>query len=66
MVETKAKEDMKSTEVQAKADAAVQWCKHASDYTASVGGKPWKYLLLPHDGVNESKCLLDYLQYQMA
>lgn len=66
MAETKAKDELKSGEVLAKADAAVQWCKHASEYAASVGGKPWKYLLIPHDGVSESKRLVDYLQYQQA
>lgn len=65
MAETKSKDDMKDGEVLAKADAAVQWCKHASDYAQSVGGKPWKYLLVPHDGVREDKRLVDYLQYQL-
>jgi type III restriction enzyme len=65
MAETKSKDELKSADVVAKADAAVQWCKHASDYAGSVGGKPWKYLLVPHDGVSESKRLLDYLQYLM-
>ena len=64
MAETKARDDMASVEVKTKADAAVQWCKHASDYAQSVGGKPWKYLLVPHDGVSESKRLVDFLQYQ--
>jgi type III restriction enzyme len=64
MAETKARDDMQSTQVIAKAYAAVQWCKHASDYAASVGGKPWKYLLVPHDEVSESKRLVDYFQYQ--
>jgi type III restriction enzyme len=64
MAETKAKDELKSADVVAKADAAVQWCKHASDYAQSVGGKPWKYLLVPHDGVSESKRLVDFLQYQ--
>jgi hypothetical protein len=53
-------------DAQAKADAAVQWCKHASDYAQSVSGKPWKYLLIPHDAVREDKRLVDYLQYQQA
>ncbi|PUE10788.1 type III restriction endonuclease subunit R [Limnohabitans sp. T6-5] len=66
MAETKSKDDMKDGEVKAKADAAVQWCKHASDYAQSVGGKPWKYLLVPHDGVREDKRLVDYLQYQQV
>jgi type III restriction enzyme len=65
MAETKAKDELKSAEVVAKADAAVQWCKHASDYAVNLGGKPWKYLLVPHDGVSESKRLVDYWQYQV-
>ena len=35
----------------AKADAAVTWCKNASEYSQAQGGKPWKYLLIPHDVV---------------
>lgn len=42
------------TEVKAKADQAVIWCKNASDYAAKVGGKPWAYLLVPHDAVAQN------------
>ena len=66
MAETKSKDELKSADVVAKADAAVQWCKYASDYARSVGGKPWKYLLIQHDVVREEKRLLDYLQYQIS
>ncbi|MEZ7781042.1 DEAD/DEAH box helicase family protein [Cupriavidus gilardii] len=65
MVETKARADINSQEVQAKATAAMRWCKHASDHAASVGTKPWKYLLVPHDDINESKRLADYLRYEV-
>lgn len=65
MVETKARGDINTQEVQAKAAAAVQWCKHASSFTASVGGKPWKYLLVPHDEVNESRRLTDFLRFEV-
>ena len=34
-------------EMQAKAAAAVRWCRHAFGYAATVGGKPRKYLLVP-------------------
>lgn len=34
----------------------------ASDHAANVGTNPWKYLLVPHDEVNESKRLADYLR----
>ncbi|PJK15091.1 type III restriction endonuclease subunit R [Lysobacteraceae bacterium NML07-0707] len=64
MVETKARGDIASAEVQAKAQAAVQWCQHASDYSLSVGGKPWRYVLAPHDEVLESKRLADFLRFE--
>ena len=63
MVETKARDDMKLPEVQAKATAANQWCKHASQYAASVGAKPWRYLLVPHDTINDAARLGDMLRF---
>ena len=63
MVETKKRDELKSDEVQAKATAAVRWCAQASDYAASVGGKPWQYLLLPHDEITEALRLRDFLRF---
>lgn len=62
MIETKkAKEVVEAqeseTEVKAKADQAVIWCRNASDYAAKVGGKPWAYLLVPHDAVAQNMTL---------
>lgn len=51
MVETKSVRDIKSEDVQKKTQAALEYCDGASAYTASNGGKPWKYLLIPHDAV---------------
>ncbi len=65
MVETKARTDIDTQEVQAKAAAAMRWCKHASDYAATVGNKPWKYLLVPHDEITESKHLNDFLRFEV-
>ncbi|HEJ2475287.1 TPA: DEAD/DEAH box helicase family protein [Pseudomonas aeruginosa] len=65
MVETKARADINTQEVQAKAAAAMRWCKHASDHAANVGTKPWKYLLVPHDEVSESKRITDYLRFEV-
>lgn len=65
MVETKARADIDTQEVQAKAAAAVRWCKHASDHAASVGSKPWYYLLVPHDEMSESKRLTDFLRFEV-
>lgn len=57
MVETKARGDMESTEVQAKKESAVRWCDHASDYARTYDGKPWQYLLIPHDAVSDNMTL---------
>ena len=65
MVETKARADMDTPEVRAKAAAAARWCRHASAHTATVGGKPWHYLLVPHDEISESKRLTDFLRYEV-
>lgn len=56
MIETKKAQEVAAaqqfeTDVKAKAQQATLWCKHASDYAKAVGGKPWKYLLVPHDAV---------------
>lgn len=64
LAETKAAIDLGTQEVQAKAAAAAQWAKHATDYALSVGGKPWKYLLIPHTEVTEAKRLMDYLRFE--
>jgi type III restriction enzyme len=64
MIEAKARDDLKTAEVVAKADAAVQWCKHATAYCQSIGNKPWVYLLVPHDQVNEGVRLVDLLRFK--
>lgn len=66
MAETKKRDDMKSDEVVAKAAAAVRWCKYASDHAMGVGSKPWKYILVPHDEVNEAKRLADYVRFEVV
>jgi type III restriction enzyme len=54
MLEPKAANEMNDDEVKAKRDVAVKWCALASDYSASSGGKPWKYALIPHDAVTDN------------
>jgi len=58
MLEPKARKDLEDGEVQAKKDAAVGWCQHATDHNAKHGGKPWKYLLIPHDAIAENMSIL--------
>ena len=51
MVETKAANNMDNTTVQAKKQAAVEWCQIATDFETQHGGKPWHYLLIPDSAV---------------
>jgi type III restriction enzyme len=57
MIECKARNEMDSPEVLAKRDAAVLYCKRASDHAATCQGKPWAYLLVPHDEIAENMTL---------
>ncbi len=54
MLEPKQANKMDDPIVLAKRDAAVRWCRRASEYAAEHGGKPWKYALIPHDVVAEN------------
>jgi len=51
MLEPKASNQMEDTVVLAKKEAAIKWCKNASDYAAANGGKPWHYVLIPHNAI---------------
>jgi type III restriction enzyme len=65
MCETKARTDMQDADVQAKAKAAATWCQNATVYSASHGGKPWHYLLIPHDDIAENKQLSFFMKYKI-
>ena len=51
MLEPKMNTELEEPAVVAKKDAAIQWCANASDHTAHHGGKPWRYVLIPHDEI---------------
>jgi type III restriction enzyme len=55
--ETKAATDIETPDVQSKAKAAVKWCEHATIHEKQIGGKPWAYLLIPHDSVSDAKTI---------
>jgi type III restriction enzyme len=57
MAETKARNELADSLVLAKKKAAAQWCEHATEFNKSIGKKPWKYLMVPHDLVQESMSL---------
>ena len=55
--EIKSSAELYDPEVLAKARAAAEWCRHATEHANVHGGKPWSYLLIPHDLVAENKTL---------
>lgn len=54
MLEPKASNLLKDPVVLAKKEVAVNWCRNASEYVKGYGGKPWRYVLMPHDAVAEN------------
>jgi len=62
MMETKSEGRTAEVEVLAKRDAAIQWCRHASDHAAPNGSKPWRDVLIPHDVVAENMTLLSLVE----
>ncbi|MBI5907373.1 MAG: DEAD/DEAH box helicase family protein [Burkholderiales bacterium] len=66
MVEAKARNELGTEDVKAKAEAGALWCGHASDHAKKIGAKPWKYLLIPHDLVTEDKRLVDFLAFEVT
>lgn len=57
MCEPKRAADMEDPIVLAKAAAAIQWCKNATSHEAEHNGKPWSYLLIPHDAIDAAQTL---------
>ena len=51
MLEPKASNQMEDPAVLSKKEAAVKWCAHASDHAQNYGGKPWQYVLIPHNEI---------------
>lgn len=57
MLEPKARNQLDAPDVVAKKEAALRWCENASDHAKTYGGKPWVYLLIPHDMLAENMTL---------
>ena len=55
--EPKRADEMTDEIVLAKAEAAAIWCEHATAHARENRGKPWSYLLIPHDAITEAKTL---------
>jgi len=54
MMEPKARNEMESDDVIAKRDVAVTWCRNATAHVQTHTGKPWSYLLIPHDVIADN------------
>lgn len=57
LCEPKRADQMQNVDVIAKKTAAFEWCKHASEHAQQHGGKPWSYLLIPHDAISGNMTL---------
>ena len=57
LCEVKLKDEIADADVQSKSHAAATYCKHASVHAKENVGKPWRYLLIPHNAVDASKTL---------
>lgn len=57
MLEPKARTELNAPDVVAKKEVAVKWCQHATDHAKTYSGKPWSYVLIPHDAVAENMSL---------
>ena len=51
LIEIKAEKDIDSDEVKRKAQAAIKYCKLATEYNLKYGEKPWKYVIIPHNKI---------------
>jgi type III restriction enzyme len=57
MLEPKMSSQMTDAEVLAKKEVALRWCQQATAYMQQHGGKPWTYVLIPHDAIAENMTL---------
>ena len=57
MLEPKNRDEIDSPQVVAKKDVAVKWCQNASNYMLQHNGKPWVYVLIPHDAIAQNMTL---------
>ena len=49
LIEIKAENEMETELVEKKSEAAIKYCKTATEINQGRNEKPWKYVLIPHD-----------------
>jgi len=57
LCEVKRADEVDDEQSTSKAKAAAKWCEYASAHARSNNGKPWRYILVPHDAITENKTL---------
>ena len=57
MLEPKMRKELEDLVVIAKKEAAIKWCTNASNHAENYEGKPWRYLLIPHDEIADNMTL---------
>jgi type III restriction enzyme len=57
MLEPKMRKELEDPVVLAKKESAIKWCANASGHAATYGGKPWCYVLIPHDAIADNMTL---------
>ncbi|HRX30171.1 MAG TPA: hypothetical protein P5235_12340, partial [Saprospiraceae bacterium] len=57
MIEVKRSDQTEDRAVLDKKSAAERFCSYATQFTSANGGKPWRYLLLPHNEVNRTSSM---------
>lgn len=57
IMETKAETNLNDDDVIQKMEAAIKFCQLASEFTAENDGKPWSYVLVPHNKVSRTVSL---------
>lgn len=68
LCEIKQGKEMESRDVQVKKEAAIEWCKNASEHETNHDGKSWIYLLIPDKEINSTstfKGLIDQFQQKL-
>ena len=54
MVEPKSSANINDADVLAKKEAAIKYCKYATEFTSQNSGKQWRYLLVPHNEISRT------------
>lgn len=55
IVEVKREDEVDKPDVVEKKRAALEYCEHATKFELENNGKPWRYMLVPHDVIDPSK-----------